>query len=197
MGKRSHRFLVHPSQTETAVNQPPSVLISPLQHVSLSQLLLFMFLMKCWMGLFFPPSLHFLEGSKMSILSFFFFLLLQFFAGVWLYVLPAADSVYGERQQQGCFVWLKEWLPSSPLHATPPPHLRLTECGDRRKCSGCPRKSLCWLLCGHQFHHILCHSILLMERFQLHLSVGWREADLLAKTSFNCFTKPVAQYDRF
>lgn len=56
-------LLVGPSQTEAAVNQPPSVLISPLQHVSLPQLLLFMLLMKCWMGL--PPhSLLFLKGSK-------------------------------------------------------------------------------------------------------------------------------------
>ena len=37
-----------------------------------------------------PPSLHFLEGSKQSILSLFSFLLLHFSAGVWLYVLPAA-----------------------------------------------------------------------------------------------------------
>lgn len=105
---KTHSFLVGPRQTETAVNQPPSVLISPLQHVILPQLLLFMLLMKCWMGLFPPPLGYiFSRVANSRFLSFFSFLLLQFFAGVWLYVFSTADVVYGKQHQQGCFVWLK------------------------------------------------------------------------------------------
>lgn len=92
MWKVPQSLLVGPNQTETALKQPLSVLISPLQHGSLPQLLLFMLLMKCWMGLF-SPWLHFLEGNKQSILSSFFFPVIALFAGVWLYVFTTADAV--------------------------------------------------------------------------------------------------------
>lgn len=70
-------------------------------------------------GAFFPLRYIFSRVANSQFLSFFSFLLLQFFDGVWLYVFTTADAVYGE-QQQDCFVWLKGRLPSTLPHLLPP-----------------------------------------------------------------------------
>lgn len=51
------------------------------------------------------------------------FLLLRFLAGAWLYVFTAAYAVYGEQQQQECFVWPKMWAAKypSPVFVLPIP----------------------------------------------------------------------------
>lgn len=68
---------------------------------------------------FFPLRYIFSRGANSWFLSLFSFLLLQFFAEVWLYVLLTVDAVYVEQQQQGCFVWLKGRLPSTLNHVLP------------------------------------------------------------------------------
>lgn len=70
---------------------------------------------------FFPLRYTFSRGANSGFLSLFSFLLLQFFAEVWLYVLLTGDAVYVEQQQQqqDCFAWLKGRLPSALNYGLP------------------------------------------------------------------------------
>lgn len=109
------------------VKQPPSVPISPLQHVCVPQLLRFVLLMKCWMETFFSPPAPLYIFSRVAnswFLSFFSFLLLHFFSR-WSMIIclhAAADVVLNGAAGMFC---LAQWMDISCVfspHPCPPNH---------------------------------------------------------------------------
>lgn len=130
-----------------------------------------MLLMKCWIT---PPLLHFFLRVANS--RFYCFAL-----SCYCSFLREYDYMFCVlRQQRGCFVWLGGWQLSkypTPCFAPINPTEKWQSVG---LCSDCQLLCLCWLPSKHQFHHILCHSVLINERFQLHPSFGWRGAGSLA-----------------